>query len=109
VSETDPYALAGAAAEALRKRFGIEGIDVAVVLGSGWAGAAEGLGGAVDACPLADLPGFSAPIVAGHGGELRLVRTPAGRRAALFTGRTHFYEGRGVNAPQRPPAPPPSC
>ena len=25
-----------------------------------------------------------------------MVRTPAGRTAAIFTGRTHFYEGRGV-------------
>lgn len=57
-----------------------------------------GLGELVDECPLAELPGFSAPVVAGHGGALRLIRTPAGKLAALFTGRTHFYEQRGVAA-----------
>ncbi len=92
----DPYALAQSAATALRSRFGIERIEVALVLGSGWAQAAEGLGEQLDECPLDALPGFSAPVVAGHGGALRLVRTPRGSLAAILTGRTHLYEGRGV-------------
>lgn len=92
----DPYALAAQAADALRSRFGIEHIDLALVLGSGWAQAAEGLGEQLDECPLEELPGFSAPVVAGHGGALRLVRTPHGSLAAILTGRTHLYEGRGV-------------
>jgi purine-nucleoside phosphorylase len=54
------------------------------------------MGETIAECPLADLPGFSAPVVAGHGGVLRLIKTPADKRALLFTGRTHFYEGRGV-------------
>ncbi|QLQ16469.1 MAG: purine-nucleoside phosphorylase [Micropruina sp.] len=94
----DPSDLAGAAAAAIRARFGIDGVQLALVLGSGWATAAVGLGELVGECPLAELPGFSAPVVAGHGGALRLVRTPSGKLAALFTGRTHFYEGRGVAA-----------
>jgi len=93
---SDPYYLAEQAADALRSRFRIDAIDLALVLGSGWAQAAEGLGELVDECPLDDLPGFSAPVVAGHGGALRLVRTPSGSMAAVFTGRTHYYEGRGV-------------
>ena len=32
----------------------------------------------------------------GHGGALEVVRTRAGKVAAVFTGRTHLYEGRGV-------------
>jgi purine-nucleoside phosphorylase len=35
-------------------------------------------------------------VVVGHGGQLVLIRTGTGHTAALFTGRTHFYEGRGV-------------
>ena len=93
---SDPYVLAEQAADALRTRFGVDAIDLALVLGSGWALAAEGLGEHLNECPLAELPGFSAPVVAGHGGDLRLVRTPAGSVAAVFTGRTHLYEGRGV-------------
>ena len=93
---SDPYSLAEQAADVLRRRFGIDRIDVALVLGSGWAQAAEGLGAQLDECPLTELPGFSAPVVAGHGGVLRLVRAPSGSLTAVFTGRTHYSEGRGV-------------
>lgn len=92
----DAYSRAEVAAGALRARFGIDRIDHALVLGSGWAQAAEGLGEVKDECPLDELPGFAKPVVAGHGGALRLLSTPSGGLAALFTGRTHLYEGRGV-------------
>ncbi|MFZ1411397.1 MAG: purine-nucleoside phosphorylase [Micropruina sp.] len=94
----DPATRAAEAAAAVRTRFGIEGVELALVLGSGWSTAAVGLGELVDECPLSDLPGFSAPVVVGHGGVLRVIRTPTGKLAALFTGRTHFYEGKGVAA-----------
>lgn len=94
----DAKSLAAEAADALRARFDLPGIDLALVLGSGWSAGAEALGETVAECPLADLPGFAAPVVAGHGGALRIVRTSSGRTAALFTGRTHFYEDRGVDA-----------
>lgn len=96
----DPNAF-GTAAEAGRElldRFGLERIDLALVLGSGWSAAADDLGEPIGDCELADLPGFAAPVVTGHGGRLRVVRTPNGRLAAILTGRTHFYEGRGVDA-----------
>ncbi|HWJ52655.1 MAG TPA: purine-nucleoside phosphorylase, partial [Propionibacteriaceae bacterium] len=35
--------------------------------------------------------------VIGHGGALRIVSTITGRTAAIFTGRTHLYEGQGAN------------
>ncbi|CAA9315444.1 MAG: Purine nucleoside phosphorylase [uncultured Friedmanniella sp.] len=95
---TDPYALAEEAGAALRARFDLDSVDLAFVLGSGWSAAADDLGEVTGSCRLADLPGFAAPAVAGHGGEVRIVRTAAGRTAALFTGRTHYYEGRGVAA-----------
>ncbi len=92
MTDLDPRAAAAHVLEA----FGIDRIDLALVLGSGWSNAAAGLGEPIGALPLHSVPGFSAPVVAGHGGELRLLRTAAGKVAALFTGRTHFYEGRGV-------------
>ena len=92
MTDLDPRAAAAHVLEA----FGIDRIDLALVLGSGWSNAAAGLGEPIGALPLHSVPGFSAPGVAGHGGELRLLRTAAGKVAALFTGRTHFYEGRGV-------------
>ena len=95
---TDPYALARIAAEEIRRRFEVPSLELAFVLGSGWSGAVEAMGETVGVCALAELPGFSSPVVQGHGGDLRVVRTTGGKLAAIFTGRTHFYEGRGVAA-----------
>lgn len=99
-STVDPTAFdtAEQAAAALREKVGVDHLDLALVLGSGWSAAADQLGDPIGSCVLADLPGFSAPTVAGHGGELRVVRTPNDKIAAILTGRTHFYEGKGVDA-----------
>jgi purine-nucleoside phosphorylase len=94
---SDPYALAKVAAAAVLERFDIPQVDVAFVLGSGWSAAADDLGQPLGSCELAELPGFAKPTVVGHGGALRLASTPAGRIAAMFTGRTHLYEGHGVD------------
>lgn len=94
----DPTGAATEAAADLRRRLGIPGIDVALVLGSGWSTAADALGEPIAECPLADLPGFSAPVVSGHGGVVRALRLRGGRIAGLFTGRTHFYENRDADA-----------
>lgn len=96
--ELAPEDLARAAATALRERFGVDRLDLALVLGSGWSAAADDLGEPVGAVELAELPGFSAPVVAGHGGQLRVVRTPNGKTAAILTGRTHYYENRDPQA-----------
>ena len=98
VKADDPYALAEEAAAALLDRLDVASLDLALVLGSGWANAADGLGEPLGSCPLAELPGFAAPVVAGHGGEVRAIRTASGAVVALFTGRTHVYEGRGAAA-----------
>lgn len=92
----DPVTLAAEAAQFLATSFEVEAIDIALVLGSGWSSGADQLGESLGALELAAVPGFAKPVVAGHGGELKLVRTPAGKLAAVFTGRTHYYEGRGV-------------
>ncbi|AXE38251.1 purine-nucleoside phosphorylase [Acidipropionibacterium virtanenii] len=94
---SDPWAVADRAARAVTDRLGIDGADIGLVLGSGWSAGADRLGDHLGSVPLADLPGFSAPVVAGHGGELRAVRTRTSRTAVVLTGRTHLYEGRGVD------------
>lgn len=66
-------------------------------MGSGWLPAADALGSPDHEVPLAELPGFSAPAVAGHGGTVRSVRV-GDRRLLIFLGRTHYYEGKGVAA-----------
>lgn len=86
-----------AAADALAQRTGVARHDVALVLGSGWAPAADALGAPEHELATADLPGFTAPAVAGHGGTVRSL--PVGdHRVLIFLGRTHLYEGHGVDA-----------
>jgi purine-nucleoside phosphorylase len=92
---TDPYALARDAAVALRERTGVDTHEVALVMGSGWVPAAEMLGETAAELPVTDLPGFHAAAVAGHAGTLRSV-VVGDRRALVFLGRTHLYEGLGV-------------
>jgi purine-nucleoside phosphorylase len=91
---TDPHALAALAAKDLTAALGGPH-DVAVVMGSGWAPAADAFGAPEAAIAIGDLPGFAAPTAVGHGGEVRSVRVGT-QRVLLFLGRTHLYEGRGV-------------
>jgi purine-nucleoside phosphorylase len=85
------------AAAVLAERTGVATHDVALIMGSGWAPAAERLGAATAEVPVADLPGFLPPTVVGHGATVRSVPI-GGHRALVFLGRTHLYEGRGVGA-----------
>lgn len=83
------------AAAAIADRTGVERHDVAVVLGSGWAPAAEQFGDPVAVLPVAELPGFTPPTAQGHGG--RLLSTRIGeRRVIVFVGRIHAYEGHDL-------------
>jgi purine-nucleoside phosphorylase len=93
-SVADPATLAAQAADDLTAALGTSH-DVAVVMGSGWAPAADAFGPAEASIEIGRLPGFAAPTAVGHGGEVRSVRV-GDRRVLLFLGRTHLYEGRGV-------------
>ncbi len=93
---TDPYELAADAAAELARRTGVESHDAAVVLGSGWAAAADELGAVVADVELGDLPGFPAPTVVGHRNLARSVKV--GDLAVLVLGgRAHLYEGHAVH------------
>src|SRR3954453_22984113 len=95
--DTAPFDVAREAAAPLAKLTGVERHDVALVLGSGWGGAADLLGETVAEVPSHEIPGFSAPAVAGHVGTTRSVRITGTDRYALVLGsRTHLYEGRVV-------------
>ncbi|GII61272.1 purine nucleoside phosphorylase [Sphaerisporangium krabiense] len=93
----DAYALAAEAAVALKELTGVDSFDVALVMGSGWVPAADAIGTTISEHRVTELPGFSAPSVAGHSGVIRAVDTESGRKALIFLGRTHLYEGRGVD------------
>jgi purine-nucleoside phosphorylase len=86
----DPFAAAEASAERLTALAGPH--DVAVVLGSGWASAADAIGTAQTEIPLAELGGFPGSTVPGHTLVARSV--PMGSvRVLVLLGRVHLYEG----------------
>jgi len=88
----DPYSAAAASAARLAELTGSARHDIAVVLGSGWAQAADAIGPAETQLAFADLGGFPAPTVPGHQPAVRSVRS--GQLSVLvFLGRTHMYEG----------------
>jgi purine-nucleoside phosphorylase len=96
-----PFAAARASAARLAELTGTNRHDVAVVLGSGWAPAADALAAGATGLteiPVTDLGGFPAPTVGGHRGTVRSVTLPSGPlpgglRVLVFLGRTHLYEG----------------
>lgn len=96
---TDPFAVAEAAAAVIAERTGAPRHDVALVLGSGWGGAADLIGETLTTIDNTDCPGFHGAAVPGHSGSMRSVAIgDTGKRALVFGTRTHFYEGRGVRA-----------
>jgi len=92
---TDPDALAAESADAVRDRTGVDEHDVAVILGSGWATALAELGDPVAVVPMAELPGFTAPTAAGHGGQMLSLHV-GDHRVLVFVGRIHAYEGHDL-------------
>lgn len=96
---TDPLGTASVAALELTRITGKQSHDVALVMGSGWLSAADALGVPTHEFDATDLPGFPAPTVLGHGGKIRSYDLQGEKgiiRALVFLGRTHLYEGRGV-------------
>jgi purine-nucleoside phosphorylase len=75
---------------AIRSRSSIQP-QVAVILGSGLGGLAEGLAGA-QVIPYAELPEFPISQVAGHAGRMVLGQVE-GVPVVALQGRVHFYEG----------------
>jgi purine-nucleoside phosphorylase len=93
----DPYQLAAAAAAALAEATACPRHDAVVVLGSGWSPAAEAFGEPAAELPAVALPGFHSPVADGHPGLLRSYALGDARLLCLL-GRTHLYEGHGVDA-----------
>ena len=97
----DPYQAAARSARRLAELTGQPRHDVAVVLGSGWAPAADAfaaaLGADVTEIPVSSLGGFARPTVPGHAGTVRSLAAGS-LRVLVFVGRTHLYEGLPVSA-----------
>jgi purine-nucleoside phosphorylase len=85
---------AAEAAATLAALTGVDHHDVALVLGSGWGGAADLIGEEVAAVDAADVPGFDAHAVAGHSSTFRSLRTADGRAVLVLGARQHYYQVR---------------
>ncbi len=97
-SETDQLNRAAhESASTITSLSGVDKHDIAIVLGSGWVPAAEKIGTRVAEFSVSEVPHFSKPAVAGHSGKIRSVDIN-GKKVLVFLGRTHFYEGRSVDA-----------
>lgn len=92
---TDPQEIAVEAADVIRARAGVDGFDVAVVLGSGWAPAAAKLGEPTHVIPMSQIPGFTPPTASGHGGQVLTLQV-GGVRVLVLLGRIHAYEGHDL-------------
>lgn len=86
------------AAQALLSAAGVERVDLACTLGSGWGEAAGQLGELIAEIDADQIPGFHDSGVPGHTGSLKVIGTPGGKTILVIGARTHYYEGRGVDA-----------
>ena len=96
---SDPLQAAAIAASEIASRTGMASHDVALVMGSGWVGAVDALGTPSYECNAEEITGFFPPAVEGHSGKVRSYEIKDGDRtirALVFLGRTHLYEGKGM-------------
>jgi len=96
---SDPLKAATLAAAEIAEASGIATHDVALVMGSGWVGAVDALGTPTFECNAEGITGFFPPAVEGHSGKVRSYEIKDGDRtirALVFLGRTHLYEGKGM-------------
>jgi purine-nucleoside phosphorylase len=96
---SDPLQAAALAASKIASRTGVAAHDIALVMGSGWVGAVDALGTPSYECNAEEITGFFPPAVEGHSGKVRSYEIKDGDRtirALVFLGRTHLYEGKGM-------------
>jgi purine-nucleoside phosphorylase len=88
---------AAEAAAVLASKTGVERHDIALILGSGWGGAADLIGEEVASVEASEIPGYDAHAVAGHSSLMRSLRTPDGRAVLVLGARQHFYQVRDAS------------
>lgn len=97
MNEGTAYQRAQLAADDVAIKSGKSKHDVLVVLGSGWTPAVEELAPVGIDLSVSEITGFTPPSVLGHAGILRSCEIN-GLKVLLQMGRTHYYEGKGVEA-----------
>jgi purine-nucleoside phosphorylase len=94
----DPLAAgepARSAARQIAEATGVPAHQAVVVLGSGWAPAADAFGEPVATLPMGEVTGFLAPTAEGHRGTIASYDVD-GVATLVLSGRTHLYEGHGL-------------
>jgi purine-nucleoside phosphorylase len=89
--------LVRSAADRLAALTGVPRHRAVVVLGSGWAPAADALGEPTATFPMSELPGFVTPVAQGHRGTVGSYDV-GGVPTLVYFGRTHLYENLGLDA-----------
>lgn len=91
---TRAHEFAAEAAAMLAAATGVEKHDIALVLGSGWGGAADLIGEERARVDAADIPGFDAHVVPGHHPVFRSLVTAHGKHVLVLGARQHYYQVR---------------
>jgi purine-nucleoside phosphorylase len=95
----DPINSAEIAAAEIAEHTGIAQHQIALVMGSGWVGAIAPFGTPTHEFNTEEISGFLPPTVLGQLNKIRSYEL-AGKsdpiRALVFLGRTHLYEGKGI-------------
>ncbi|WP_062208918.1 purine-nucleoside phosphorylase [Demequina oxidasica] len=86
------FELASESAAQLASSTGVEHHDIALVLGSGWGGAADLIGEEVASVPAEQISGFDTHAVAGHSSVFRSLLTPHGKHVLVLGARQHYYQ-----------------
>ena len=95
----DPIGTATIAAREIAAITGLPRHDIAIVMGSGWIDACEALGSPSHEFDAHVVAGFVPPSVAGHSGKIQSYQLEGNAgplNLLVFLGRTHLYEGKGV-------------
>jgi purine-nucleoside phosphorylase len=83
------------AAHQIAEATGVPTHRALVVLGSGWAPAADAFGEPAATVPMKEVTGFMAPTAEGHRGTVASYDV-GGVPTLVLSGRTHLYEGHGL-------------
>ena len=92
---SNPLGTAIDAAAQITKFTGVAKHDIALVMGSGWIDALAALGTPTHEFNAEEVIGFLPPSVEGQSGKIRSYEF-GGIRVLVFLGRTHLYEGKGM-------------
>ena len=98
---TKALSLAQQSAQAFTTYTGIDHVDLAIVLGSGWGRALDLIGEPLCTVPAKEVPGFSSSTVAGHHGTIQVLAA-ADKKILVIGARSHFYEHRDVHRSVHP-------